>query len=528
MMVSSLKEFYSMNRNSIQLQLITAVLVLFSVTIPRHQVSGQQATGVNMAGIQEPMVLDLELALRYALEQSWRMERVRLDLQRDRYNLEASRAGLKSNASFDFTLPDFDQSLTEWIDSEGNPLVVKRRNARYSGSISIRQPLPTDGVVSLNGVFNRSQDMLFSFTPGLKNYFGRIFLRYNQPILQPNRIQMQIRRAEIRLEQTELSFLEEQIKLMNDISRNYFTLYERTYEEILAEEEVERLEQVYNIGRRIFQRGGMSEIDILQLEVDMSSRRERASSASGRLVREKANFQQQIGLPLEEEITVKTELTFTPVEIDATRAIEKALQYRPDMRRNEMWKEGQEMDLIDRRSWGSINGTISLTLGLEGRGSEMDRFYDAVMNPDQARGASINFHVPIWDWGRNRAQINSKLTELEKVRRSGEEVQKSIQREVQGIVDRVMEAQSRLDLLVTSVNAAERSYRLSLQQFENGALDSQDILLTQSRLADSKQSYLNAYLDYRRALVDLMRRTYWDWEFDQPLIATLDTYVDND
>ncbi len=516
-----------MDRDTLLIRLTRAALVLVLITIPRHHVSGQQVTGRDVTGAQEPIVLDLEMALRYALEQSWRMERVRLDLQRDRYNLEASRAGLKSNASFDLTLPDFDQSLTEWIDSEGNPLVVKKRNARYSGSLTIRQPLSTDGVVSLNGIFNRSQDMLFSYTPGFKNYFGKVFLRYDQPILQPNRIQMQIRRAELRLEGSELSFLEEQIKLMNDISRDYFTLYERTYEEILAGEEVERLEQVYNIGRQIFQRGNMSEIDILQLEVDMSSRRERASSASGRLVREKADFQQQIGLSLEEEISIKKELTFTPVEIDAAIAIERALQFRPDVRRNEMWKEGQEMDLIDRRSWGSINGAISLTLGLEGRGSEMDRFYDAVMNPDQARGASIKIHVPIWDWGRNRAQINSKLTELEKVRRSGEEVRKNIQREVRGIVDRVMEAQARLDLLVTSVNAADRSYRLSLLRFENGTLDSQDILLTQSRLADSKRSYLNAYLDYRRALVDLMRRTYWDWELDQPLVATLDTYVDN-
>jgi len=490
-------------------------------------VSAQQKSGFLGERIQVPIVLDLELALRYALDQSWRMERVRLDLQRDRYNLEASRAGLKSNASLSLTLPDFDQSLTEWIDAEGNPLVVKKRNARYSSSVSIRQPLPTDGVVSLNGVINRSQDQLFSYTPGLKNYFGKVFVKYDQPILQPNRIQMQIRRAELTLEGTELSFLEEQIRLMNDVSSSFFELYERTYDDILAAEEVERLEQVYRIGHQLFQRGGMTEIDLLQLEVDLSSRRERASSAAGRLVREKSGFMQQIGLPLDEEIEIKTDLTYLPVEIDAELAIDRALSNRPDVRRNEMLRERQEMELIDRRSRDSVNGTVSLTLGLEGRGDEMDRFYDAVMNPDQARGASINFSIPLWDWGRNRARVNAQLTELEKVRRSGEETMKSIQREVQSVVDRVMEAQGRLELLEQSVSAAERSYRLSLQQFEAGGINSQDLLLTQYRLADSKRSYLNAYLDYRRALVDLMRRTYWDWELDQPLTTTLEAYVDN-
>ncbi|MCK4772980.1 MAG: TolC family protein [Candidatus Latescibacteria bacterium] len=516
-----------MDRNTILSRLALMSLILALVPGLIRTVSAQQSIESRAEGTQVSIVLDLELALRYALDQSWRMERVRLDLQRDRYNLEASRAGLKSNANMYITLPDFDQSLTEWIDSEGNPRVVKKRNARYSSSISIRQPLSTDGVVSLNGVMNRSQDKLFSYTPGLKNYYGKLFVRYEQPILQPNRIQMQIRQAELRLEGTELSFMEERIKLMNDISRDFFELYERTYDDILAAEEVARLEQVYRTGRQLFQRGGMSEIDLLQLEVDLSSRRERASSAAGRLVREKASFQQKIGLPMDEEIEIRTELTFTPVEIDAALAIERALRNRPDMRRNEMWREGQEMDLVERRSRGSINGTVSLILGLECRGSEMDRFYDALVNPDQARGVSINFRVPLWDWGRNRARVNAKLIELEKVRQSGEEVKRSIRREVQSVVDRVMEAQARLDLLVRSVDAANRSYRLSLQQFETGVMNSQDLLLTQHRLADSKRSYLNAYLDYRRALVDMMRRTYWDWELDQSLTATLETYVDN-
>ncbi len=501
---------------------LTVVLCLFPLSVRAQQPVGAPAPAVQ----RNLIVLDLDQALRFALDQSWRMERLRLDLERDTYNLEASRAGLRSNASMSLTLPNFDQSIKEIIDPDtGDPIVLSTRGARYSGSVSIRQPLPSNGVISLNGVLNRTTDDLFSYTPGKKTYYGRVYLRYEQPILQPNRIQLAIRRAELQLENTEISFLQEQIDIINDTSNDYFELFERTYYDILAREERDRLDQLYAAGRRLFQRGVIPELDLLALEIEMTSRRDRASSTAGRLTREKANFKLQIGIPQERDIDVRPLLTYTPVAIDVDLATERALEHRPDMRRNEISMEYQVMDLEERRSWGSIKGTVSLTMGLEGRDETMADFYQAITDPDQARGAAVNFTVPLWDWGKNRAQINARLAEMEKVRRQREQTEISIRRTIRNVVDSVIEAQDRLSLLVRSVDASERAYRQSVQQFEAGTLNVQDLLLTQGRLAEAKRSYLEAYLSYRRSLISLTRNTYWDWEENQPLTRTLAAYI---
>jgi len=478
------------------------------------------------SGPYEQVVLDLEQSLRLALERSWRMERLRLDLERDQFNLQAQRAGLKSNASLAITLPNYDQSIKEITDPDtGNPRLISTQGARYAASVSIRQPLPTDGVVSLNGVMNRTQDQLFSYTPGLKTYNSKLFLRYDQPILQPNSIQMDIRRAELRVEETQIRFVNEQIDVIGDVSRQYFDLYERTYQDLLAREEVTRLERAYELGRRRFQAGSLSEIDLLQLEVDLSDRRNRASSAAGSLNRYKTSFKQLVGLALDVPIDLEIETTYTPVAIDGELAIGRAITQRSEVRQNEISREYNEMDLRTRRSRGGVRGTVSLTLGLEGRGDAMDRLYDAVLDPDQTRGAAVNFTVPLWDWGRNQATINAKLKDIERIDRGLDETRITIEREVRDVVDRVAESQRRLDLLVPSVNAAERSFRLSLERFEAGQLNAQDLILTQNRLADARRSYLSAYLDYRRALTDLQRRTFWDWERDQPLVNTLATLL---
>jgi outer membrane protein TolC len=508
----------------------TAVPAVLIILLSARLASAQPAAPLpaGESELNTSIELDMDLALRFALDQSWRIERMKLDLRRDQFNLQASRAGLKSNASMNFTLPNYDQSIKEIIDPDtGNLRLLSTQGARYNMGVSIRQPLPTNGIISLNGELRRTQDRLFSHTPGLKTYNSKVFFRFEQPILQPNTIQLAIRRAELQLEETEMRFLNGQMDIINDVSSRFFRLYERTYQEILAGEEVERLQLAYDIGRRRFQAGGMTEIDLLQLDVDLTDRQNDHSAAAGRLAREKSGFKQLIGLSLDDEIEVLVDQTYRPVEIDVDAAIDRALQYRTDVRQNEIWKEYNEMDLRQRRSAGSVRGTVSLTLGLEGRGEAMDELYDAFVDPDQNRGAAINFSVPLWDWGRTEARVNSKLAELEKVNRGLEETRVNLEREVRDVVDRVEEAQSRLALLVSSVNAAERSFRLSLVQFEAGTLNTQDLTLTQNRLASARRSYLNAYLDYRRALIDLERRTYWDWVEDRPLVDRLRSLTRN-
>ncbi|MFC1544110.1 TolC family protein [Gemmatimonadota bacterium] len=502
--------------------LSASTLLAITVFGPSPVYAQSSASDTEVPAAHDTIMLELETAVRLALDQSWNMERMKLDLQRDQFNLQASRAGLKSNASLSLTLPNYDQSIKEIIDpNTGNPKLLSTQGSRYSLGVSIRQPLPTDGVISLNGELRRTQDRLFTYTPGLKTYNSKVYIRFEQPILQPNDLQLEIRRAELRLEETQMRFLNGQIDIINNVSDRFFRLYERTFEENLADEELQRMQRIYDIGHLRFQQGNMTEIDLLQLDVDLTDRQNRHASAAGRLQREKSGFRQLVGLGLDEEIDVVAEPTYRPVTIDRDLAFQRALQYRTEVRQNEIWIEYNEMDLRQRRAAGGIRGTVSLTLGLEGRGEAMDQLYDNILDPDQNRGAAVNFTVPLWDWGRTEARVNSKLAELEKVNRGLEEATLNIERQVRDVVDRVEEAQDRLVLLVQSVDAAERSYRLSVEQFEAGSLNTQDLILTQNRYADARRSYLGAYLDYRRALLDLEDQTYWDWERDRPLLETL-------
>lgn len=482
---------------------ISSVTIVLSFTFgTARTATAQDAVDRPTGGPMDVIVLDLDQAIKYALEQSWRIERGRMGLARAQFNLTAQRAALKSNASMSFTIPDFDHSLTEYLDKDGTSYVIERHSAKYLSRVSIRQPLITDGVISLNGELNRLQYDLFSHSP-TDRYYSSVKLRFDQPILQPNRIRNNIRRAELALEEANLGFRDEEIRIRTDVSRNFFELFEMTYQDKLATEEVERLDSVHRIGQQLFERGELSEVNLLQMEVELASRLDRASVSAGRLDREKDDFKQQIGLQLDDEIVLEPVLEQVSVQIDEAALLEQAMQQRSDLRRTIIRRENHEMEIRERRSRGRLTGNISLTLGLDTQGQELDNLADAWTDPNQAEGATITFALPIWDWGRNDAMVASKQVDIDQNYRTEEENIKTITREITSAVARVREADSRLNLLGPSIEAAERSYQLSLQQFEGGELNVLDILLTQNRLVDAHNSYLEAYLDYRRAIIDM-------------------------
>jgi len=168
-----------------------------------------------------------------------------------------------------------------------------------------------------------------------------------------------------------------------------------------------------------------------------------------------------------------------------------------------MRREEHEMDLRQRKSEGMLQGNVSVTLGLEGRAEQLGLWYDEMLDPDQARGVAMEFRLPLWDWGRNKARVNSLMTNIEQNYRSEEEQLRTIRREVESAVARVSEGESRLDLTSNSVRAAQRSFDLTLQRFAEGQVAVQDILLIQNQLADARESFLEAYIDFEEANIDL-------------------------
>src|SRR5690606_23232738 len=100
--------------------------------------------------------LTLESAVRMTIDDSYRVRRLRLDVERTRSLLQAQRAGLKSRVFMNFQTPEFERiSESKWNSILGRNEIVREHSQRWQFDFSIEQPVilfgyPTNGYLSLN------------------------------------------------------------------------------------------------------------------------------------------------------------------------------------------------------------------------------------------------------------------------------------------------------------------------------------------------------------------------------------------
>src|SRR5690606_6497894 len=100
--------------------------------------------------------LTLESAVRMTIDDSYRVRRLRLEVDRTRSLLQAQRAGLKSRVFMNFQTPEFERiSENKWNSTIGRNEIVREHSQRWQMDFSIEQPVillgyPTNGYLSLN------------------------------------------------------------------------------------------------------------------------------------------------------------------------------------------------------------------------------------------------------------------------------------------------------------------------------------------------------------------------------------------
>ena len=134
------------------------------------------------------------------------------------------------------------------------------------------------------------------------------------------------------------------------------------------------------------------------------------------------------------------------------------------------------------------------------------------------RGFTFELEVPLFDWGRNKAQVEAAKANLRQEELDYDNLTLDIIREVQDVVRTVYQSWDQLQMLTKSRQVSEKSFDISLKRFDNGDITSTELSRASDQLNQSKLSYLSAYVDYKLSLADLKRKTLYDFDLNQSLV----------
>jgi outer membrane protein TolC len=486
---------------------------------------------------EQAIVLTLEESIDIALEKSIDIQVLWQSMHIAECHLWAAKAGYRTRVESQFYTPMYDEGfqLIEIVD--GNPVPKRYGSYKMQGVMDIVQPLPWIPFGGGDLTFRSTAYQLNSWTPSTINpdtdlksakFYTSLSLIINKPLFTINNLRLSLRRAKFSYEKQSYSFKRSELDLIYQVTSAFYGLYSQLQRHEIDKEKVERQEEIFNTTTNKFKAGLIAEVDAMQAEVELIQCRNDFKKSESALFEQEAAFKQLIGLNLEDPIKLVTELELKRMSVDIDRAIQIGLQNRSEIIEKKIAIEEQYISIKQTEARVSVKGNLRGYYDLSGfSDSDLawgttteDLFYSSWNQLKQTpnRGFTFELKVPLWDWGKNRAEVEAAKASLRQQELGFDELKMNIEREIRDVVRNVDQTWDRLQMLAISKKVSEKSFEISIHRFNNGEITSIELSRANEQLNEAKLSYLSAYIEYKLAIADLKRKTLYDFENDKSLV----------
>jgi outer membrane protein TolC len=424
-----------------------------------------------------------------------------------------------------FTLPQYTETIREREDSTGI-YFLPLKTLRGTGDLYFSQPLPTDGRIFISTGLLSIND--YNSDRRLTTFNTRIGL--SQPLNSfwgYNNIRGELKRARLNYERSNKAYKRAELDMIYEVSSGFYTLLQRQKEAEIAQMNLDRQTEAYEISKNKFDAGLIREVESLQMEVDLAEAQNTYDMSNLSLKSSTNLFKRLIGLELDATVTLKSEMTnYSEVNVDPDKAVEMAISNRLEIRDREIQIELQQLQIKRQKSlglpqasleasWEKI-GVSSLDINNTFSNSLSGSWDNLQARPSQYM-VGLTLRIPIIDWGRNKSLVRAAEARQKQNYLSKEDKEREIEVEVRNMVASLQTTLSRLKLLERNVSVAERSYSITLQRFTDGDIDSQALALERTRLNSAQRIHLYAYVEYQLIISDLTRKTFYDFLNDSPV-----------
>jgi outer membrane protein TolC len=398
------------------------------------------------------------------------------------------------------------------------------------GEINIVQPLITNGRVVLStGIVGFDADRVLPAPladVAARSVQPSIGVQFNQPLFQYNEVRGTLQNASLSLEGLRLSYTEDELQRINQVSRQFYALFAQQTALGLADTLYQQSQRNYQSGVNRFNAGLLAETDVMQLNVTRMNDLDALESARNLLEQEQFAFNRLVGLELDLQIWADASIEYRPIEVDLDRALTLAFDRRSDMRRAEIDRELLQLQLKRQKSIGRPDLQLNMGYDVTGNSSltatpdDGWRYHlDESLNPDNRSpntNVSLTLAIPLFDWGRNASLVERLASMIQVQDRQVDEVRQELIRMVTDRVRAVESAMRRFAIQEANVEVAEASYGFTQRRFDRGEITFTELAQAQDLLSRTRTNHLTALINYEMAKADLKEITLWDWETNQP------------
>jgi len=484
-----------------------SLLVIFSLSITPAVFAQQNDLGT----------LTLDQSIEIAQDNSPVSRANRYALVASRWEYKSFQADLFPSLSLSGDAPNYNKSIfTNRLD-DGTLSFVDQRQSDANVSLSVNQTiLPTGGEISLSsglsrlGIFRGENTYRWQSTP--------LVVGLQQPLFQFNSLKWRNRLEPLRYEIAQKEFVEEMEALAIQVTQRFFDVYLAKINIENAEFNVARNDSIYNISKGRYNVGSIAENDLLQTELAL--RNAEASLTRSQLDYERllSNFKILLGYSTDEQLNLSPPNNLPKVSVDIQKAKELAYKNNSEALNYRFSEIQADRNFAQAKKQAGFSATLQASYGLNQTSDEFGGLYQ---NPENRQFFTVGFDIPIFNWGKQRAQVNAARNQQREVANSIEFQQRQFRQNVEYQVSQFLQLRGQALLAAQSDTIAQRRYEVAQNRYLIGKIDVTNLFIAQNEKDAARQAYIRALRNYWTGLYSLRQLTLYNFRKDKPITYQL-------
>jgi len=418
-----------------------------------------------------------------------------------------------------FQLPNFNRSIQPITLPDGQISFIEQSLMQNALFMGVEQNIGlTGGTIS----FGTSLRRIDNFITDQNEYLSSpVTVRITQPLFQFNNLKAAKELEPIIYKESKRQYSEDMEQVAFEAAQLFFDVLIAQLNVAAAEKDLSDADTLYTISKGRFDVGKIAETDLLQIELNVRNADAALAAATLNLQLSTEELRNFLGIEQAVSFQLITPSEIPSFIIDAERALDFALRNRSEVigfqRRQMQARQGLEQ----AKGSTGFQMDISGFFGLSQKATDLSEAYQQLLDQEQF---TINFRLPIIDWGKAKSEVERASANLEVETMSVQQDRISFEREI------ILKVQQ-FDLQRDQVALAERAYEvaqrrnyITRQRYLIGKIGITDLNLALSEQENARQGYVQALQRFWIAYYELRRLTLFDWENNEPLIREVEGY----
>lgn len=464
-------------------------------------------------GQESSKSLSLQEIIDLALKQSPQAKVAATTYGNKYWIFKTYKSDYKPQLRLNGTLPEFTRSYENVAQNDGSYAYRLRQSSTSSVNLNMMQNIGlTGGQFYVGSTLDRLD--LFGTVNSTSYLSSPFVLGFNQSIFGYNNLKWRKKIEPLKYEEAQKAYNEDMENVVITATNLFFNLLMAQNMVEIQGKNLSNNDTLYKISLGRYNLGKIAENELLQMELSVMNAQNNLAQA--KLDVELGTLQLKTFLKLSgnEDLTLESPTLLPNFEVNEVLALESAMNNRQQIVSYKRQRLEAEREVAQARG-ERFNLNLNASYGLTQSSAVISNVYSKPLEQQRLR---FGVDIPIVDWGRANAKIQTAIANRELINLQMEQAEQNFKQEVILAVKQLQMYRQKLVVALKADSITQKRYDITIKRYLIGKIGIIDLNMAITDKNQTKQDYILALKNYWNAYFELRRKTLYDFEQNKPIL----------